>query len=127
MALETRTAHERIGDGQVAVAVDRVHAEDRAGILRRRARLDAAILFLGVLVGREPCHAMQRDARAVDRRADLPGPIQAVAVPEEAPGGTGAAHIRLDRVAAVRGPLSHEAIGAEEMELVVDLAAGASG
>ena len=48
---------------------------------------DARHLFLGVLVLGEAIHAVQRDARAVERRADLPGAEELAAAVEEPPGG----------------------------------------
>src|SRR5689334_24090232 len=118
MALEARTALERIGDGEVAGAIEGVDAE-RA----RLARHDAVVLFLLVLVHVEARHAVHGDARAVERRADLPRAEEAVAVPEEAARGARAAHVALHRVLRMRLPLAQQALARIEVQLLVELAA----
>src|SRR5688500_10535051 len=102
-SLKPGPASERVGHGEGAGAVERVDAQGA-----RVGGHDAAFLLLGVFVGAQPGHAMQRDAGAVERRADLARAVEAVAAAEEAPGGAAAAHVALHRVPAVRLPFAHE-------------------
>src|SRR6476661_3846265 len=91
---------ECIDDGELAGAVDRVQAE-QAAAARRQQALDLA---LGELVGRQAQHAAERDARAVERRVYLRGPVQRAVPPEERARRPRAAHVRLHRVPAMRLP-----------------------
>src|SRR5947208_11938344 len=97
---ETRAAREHVGDAQVAGAIDRVQADE----VRARGRKDAALLDLGVLARREPGHALQAHARAVDRRADLRRAIERAALGEKISRGPRAANVGLHGVARMRRP-----------------------
>ncbi len=85
--------------------------------------LDAALFLFAERLVREGRHAVDGHARAVEGRADLRGAIEAAAQGEELSGGAARTHVGLHRVRAVRVPFAHQLVGAEEMQLVVDLGA----
>src|SRR4051794_40992629 len=116
---ETGAAQESVRDAERARPVDGVEAQDAVA----SAGHDATHFFLGVVEVVQARDAVHRDARAVERRADLRRPDELAVLHEEAPRGPGVAHVRLHGIAAMRLPLAQEALGAEDVQLVVDLAA----
>src|SRR6185503_13276269 len=110
---EAPAAREGIGHAEVARAIDRVHAE------KRRLADDAALFALRVAVVVQLRHAMQRDAGAVERRADLGGTVERAVAFEEAARGPAAAHVALHGIAPVRFPFAAQIRGAEKVQLVI--------
>src|SRR5579859_8096892 len=86
---KTAPARESVHDGELARAVKRVHAE-QAGFLGRK---DPLHLALRVILRGEPHDAVDREARAVERRADLRRTVQRAVVPVELARGPRAARI----------------------------------
>src|SRR5712671_4794046 len=114
-ASQAPPARERVDHGEVAGAVYGMDAE-QAVLARRQDALD---LPLRVVLQRQAQHAVDRQARAVERGADLRRPAQGAVLPVELACGAGAARIGLHRVAPVRLPVPEQALGVEKMQLVV--------
>src|SRR6476469_3588433 len=118
-SVEPRAAHEGVRHAQVAGADHGVQAEHAVA---GRGQDAAFFLLLEALLV-QPRHALQRDAGAVERRADLRRPVEVAVVLEEPPGGARAAHVALHRIACERRPLAQQRFAGEQVQLVVDLRA----